>query len=487
MFLKDRKKISCLLFAAMLGMSGLTGCGSKSTEVTEYGLIQSADAEDAGNDNNDNKSAENQDAIVEQNAGKCLSDMLGGSDLEFTKSFTLDGKSASIDVAYHVNEADSLSIYNVTTISEQDVKEADIVKNLLGDSAVALNSESRQYLNTSFGDSPYIIYCCQYVSYHNGGNFNLTSHRTWVDEAMYYIHTYEGTKNNITYQLMVSYSQKYKEMAVAFYPKNVGEIVGDETLIECGTSSPDGIYYTYQGSLKQFKLDEIMADRPNACTLSDEELINYAKDTLKNDIYVDFPEEAISLYANVREILIPEDVKPTKGELVFVNDDIEKSENLSGAIRDGYEATVMYSLCNQKVMADTEIIDDRADEIQYGQIDINNSGVLGFIVTSKYIFGDTVTDNANILSFDKAMEAFVNGAMENLKATDIKKADDTILFDSANLVYFPVAVEGSTSQYNLVPAWSLEAENAKKQTIVRVLINATDGSYITSIYEPEND
>ena len=184
---------------------------------------------------------------------------------------------------------------------------------------------------------------------------------------------------------------------------------------------------------------------------------------------------------------MPEDVKPTKGELVFINDDIEKSENLSGAIRDGYEAIVMYSLCNQKVMADTEIIDDRADEIQFGQIDINNSGVLGFIVTSKYIFGDTVTDNANILSFDKAMDSFVTGATENLKATDIKKADDTILFDSVNLVYFPVAVEGSTSQYNLVPAWSLEAENAKKQTIVRVLINATDGSYITSIYEPEND
>jgi hypothetical protein len=35
----------------------------------------------------------------------------------------------------------------------------------------------------------------------------------------------------------------------------------------------------------------------------------------------------------------------------------------------------------------------------------------------------------------------------------------------------------------LTPAWSLEAQNSNYQTIARVLISATDGSYITTLHE----
>ena len=87
-----------------------------------------------------------------------------------------------------------------------------------------------------------------------------------------------------------------------------------------------------------------------------------------------------------------------------------------------------------------------------------------------------------ILSFDKAMDSFIEGASNNLDSSNLELADDTIEFGSVDLVYYPTKSENE-SEYMMVPAWSVEAQNKNKQTVVRVLINAIDGSYITALNE----
>ena len=40
----------------------------------------------------------------------------------------------------------------------------------------------------------------------------------------------------------------------------------------------------------------------------------------------------------------------------------------------------------------------------------------------------------------------------------------------------------SYTEYNLIPVWVMHADNSKRETMVTVLINATDGSYVDVFY-----
>ena len=120
-----------------------------------------------------------------------------------------------------------------------------------------------------------------------------------------------------------------------------------------------------------------------------------------------------------------------------------------------------------------------------GEIYINDSGVVGFNISSRYIFKETVTEGANLMNFDEAMDAFAKNAEANLTADDIELADETVKFESINLEYFPIPSADSANEYLLTPCWILEAENAKYQTIARVVISATDGSFVKVIHEKE--
>ncbi len=466
-----KKKFLVVVLAAMLGLSG---CGSKTTVVDDYGQV-----EDTSSD-----SSEKEAAAVQGNAGMTLTDMLGGSTVSYKKDFSINGKPATIDVVYAVNNDKDLPIYKVEPLSESNIDEATMVKNLLGDKAIAFNTEENKYLNENKEDSHYLIRCNQAITYHNHGQINFMSDSCpgWQDESSYYIHNYEGSYNGVTYQLLISYSKLYNEMSVCFFPKSVGELAGDSSLKYVDTSSIDGkLYEYYKNNVKIFDLDEAMGDRPNLCNKTDDELMESITTTLKDTINTEFPKEGISFYDNLNNLVIDESVEPRKCEAVFLGEDSVASDNLEGAVRDGYCATVMMSLNGYQLINDSVSLDEDREGIMVNTAFVNDSGTIGFNLAAKYSFKEKLADSADIMSFEKAMDSFVEAAPENLTSDNLEKADGNIEFSRINLVYFPVISAENSNEITIVPAWSIEADNKKKQTIVRVLINATDGSFISAM------
>ncbi|SEP89164.1 hypothetical protein SAMN02910369_00784 [Lachnospiraceae bacterium NE2001] len=467
---KKHKKIVGLALALMLMTSG---CGSTPTEVTDYGQTS------------ESLTSEGEDgSAVEESAGKGITDMLGGTELEASKSFQIAGKNATVNVIYNAKNLQNLSVYKVDSISESNLDEDAIVKTLLGDTAERITaSDDKKYLKYDDGDSSYVINTSLWILYHNGvkTNYFTDSVPLDTDDPSVFLHFYEGERNGIQYQLMVSYSKNYNELIISCYPKKVGEVVGDDSIDWAYYTCPDGNFYYYLQKLESYKIDEIMSDRPNACTLSNDEVTASAQQLLK-DLSLDIPEAAIDPYINMHDVIMSEGQEPKRLEVIFFNDAALETVNLDGAVRNGYMVGVMDSLNGLKIMQDTEKIDSDADQLSTGVMYINDDGVMGLDVTTKYLFQETVTDNATLLSFDEAMESFAKVAAENLTSEDIKRENGKIEFDKIDLVYFPIPTENS-NEYMLTPAWSLEAQNSNYQTIARVLISATDGSYITTLHE----
>ena len=468
--IKKGKKFASLMLALMLVASG---CGQTDTEVTDYGQSSGSDSETS---------------VMEESAGKSISDMLGGEELSANKSFSIAGKSATVNVAYNAKGLDKLSVFKVDSITEENLKEEDIVKALLGDSATLLDGSSdKKFLAAKDGDSEEVIITNSWVLYHNNvkSNYFADSAPLEIDDPTVTVHNYEGTHNDIPYNLLVSYSKNYNELILSFFPKNPGDVVGNDKLDHIDHSYPDGHFYAYQHSILDYDLESMMSDRPNTCSMTADEVNETVKNVLKNDLYLDIPEVALNAYDDMQRVEIPEGKDPVRSEVIYYNNDSLDSTTLDGGVRDGYYVTVMTSLCDLSVISEVDYIDYAADDLSGGEIYINDSGVVGFNISSRYIFKETVTEGANLMNFDEAMDAFAKNAEANLTADDIELADETVKFESINLEYFPIPSADSANEYLLTPCWILEAENAKYQTIARVVISATDGSFVKVIHEKE--
>ena len=480
MMKSNKKKLVGLFLAALLA---LPACGKTDTVVTDYGATESTNT--ASNSEDTNKKSDNGSGLPDS-SGKTLSEMLGGSQLEYSNNFSIDGKSAEINVIYNVNDTNNIAVYNVEPLTAENVNENEIVEKIFGGTGVAIQSSDREYLNFDKGDSQEIVYSAMAASYRNNDTYNYMSstHKAWIDEATYYSHTYEGTYNNTEYQLLISFSQTYNELIVALYPKDISKATGDDNLKYVTASCPDGNIYYYKDGLKSYNIPDIMSDRPNECKSSEEELNEKVTGTLKDILNLSFPNEGLIYDANLHEIVIPSDVEIQKNELVFFSDASFESATLEGAVRNGYQAAYLYSLCGLPIMPDTSKVDDsEAEEILSNTIYVNDSGVIGFDILAKYNFNETVSDSVGLLKFSDAMNCFVEESSNNLTNDMLKKSDDKIVFNSVNLEYYPIELENGTTQ--LTPVWALEADNSKKETIARVIINATDGSYVTTLFEED--
>ena len=234
MFKKGKKALALMLALTLMS----SGCGKTETEVTDYGQISDSEVE----------SSDSSSGAVEESSGKGISDMLGGTELEASKSFEIAGVNASVDVAYNAKDLKNLSVYKVDSISEDKVDEDAIVKSLLGDSATLISAtDGKKYLKTDDDDSSYVINTGLWILYHNDvkANYFSGSLPLDTDDSTVFLHVYEGERNQIPYELLISYSKNFNELIVSCYPKKLGAVVGNEDLEDLYYSCPDGLVYYY--------------------------------------------------------------------------------------------------------------------------------------------------------------------------------------------------------------------------------------------------
>ena len=467
------KKLAAVMLAMMFT---LTACGDKKKVVDDYGQVQDSD------------SAEDDKAPAQVSSGKKLTEMLGGDKLHFDKDFEIDSRKFNVDASVTVNETDRLSTYKVKMIDKSEINEDEIVKNILGDKAEPLNSSSRDRLTIENEDSVNLMSAIQYVLYRNGDSISARDGEspTWKEGGGYYIHVYEGLRNNIKYQLMVSYSEKHGEVTIAFFPIDLKELSHTEDADEVQVITPDGKLYAYKGStLTAYDASEVGDGSPNRCTKTDEELVQMIKSGLKEATGLDYPEECISLNANTYEVVLTEGAKPQKTELVFVNKEKLNSGDLCTAVRDGYQTTVMYSLCGQTIMPDNVMIDYDAYAMMGSYIFVNNDGIAGMMFNAKYTFEETVDESVEVISFEDAMECAVEAMQNNLNVTDLQVAADTVNIRDIGLMYYPDPIDENGKEAMLIPVWALEIRANRHTPIARVVIDARDGSFVKIMYPEE--
>ena len=488
-------KLKKIIVIVITSMFLLTGCGKKDIVLDEYGNgsaetadeISSADTTGNGSGNSlDNSSESDQESGQDSSdaMGKTLAEKLGGEIIEYHEDFSIGTKSANLDVRYSVRETDRLCEYKVKRIQESDIKEDDIVKNLFGDTGAKLTDSGRDKLDVDNGDSSFIIYSNMYSAFkHNHDiDFSKDGIPSWIDTDEYFLHNYEGEYNHIPYELMLGYSTKYSEMYIAFYPKNISDISGDAELDNFQTTDPNGMIYINKNSTtKDYNIPVVMEDRPNKCTLSDDELMSKVNEMLEDKLNLPYPEEGHSFYANLLDNVGNDKVEPIKCEALFFNQDPVLDETFSGGLRDGYACSLMIKFCNQKVLANAEI----SDGVYYysdkkNNMYVNNDGVFAFDMIVNCSFEEMISDDLQLLSFEDAMKAFVEQAQENIteeKAKDIGK----LSFRDLDLEYYPVPIEEGLDECTFTPVWVFEARN-DRGPVARVLINAKDGSMVELFY-----
>ena len=491
LFKKNKNtRIAAVILAAGLCLSG---CGKKEKdyEVDYYAGDTSAEAVTTDNTASDNDPASEaslslDDMVLMEGSGT-LEEQAGGKDLIFQDGITVQGKNIDFNLKYTVpEEVDRIPTYKMSVIDEDDVKEDEIVKSFFGDSATPLNGVNEIELKYPDDEDNMVFQTLQVlVDINLSGTtsfINLNNFSSWIDEDTFFAHVYEGKYNDIDYQLLIGYSRTYKQIYVSFYPKVIGEVVGDKNIDIITATGPDGMLYTtYKGKMLNFDIPSLMADRPNRSTLSDDQLLTNTINELHNTFNLDLPEDAISLYENVyfSYVMSAESTEnPNKCELLFLNDAAINSATLEGAVRNGYVVPITGQINHINVLYKTRVLNYLGADSQGGIFMVDDNGIIAIELIENYNFDEMLADNASILSFDKAMEAL---------KTNIEKDSDLIsgsnvTFENVLFMYYPVESPDNHDEYTLVPVWVV-ADKVQDLISNVVVVNAIDGSIIEVFHD----
>lgn len=510
MMLKFMKNSTARLALASLGMSLLlSACGQKSetisdiendTEVISATEVTTEDStedstEKVTENNLDNSSG---DAVHEMDSqmsvgisknGK-LSDKLGGTELSFSKEFTVGDTPVSMNIDYQVPDKDEIPICKVTKLTEEDVHEEEIVKNLLGETAVAL--KDKDVLDPEEGDSDRISNYVSSILALTTNNGVYQGSAAWYEDADLFLHTYEGTKDGIAYQLMVGYDRKNNEKYVVFYPKNMGDIVGDSSLDKFGYTCTDGYYYYWDVRGQReipFDMKTILADKENSCKLDKDELSNIVKSTMHDQLYIDIPENNIWFVHTKDENADKNDLKKAeKSDLIFFNSNEINEDNpeFPTAVINGSYGLFSNVINDFWIIPNADKLSAYSDIDRGGEFLVNDTGVVGFYIATKYNYSDIELDNTDLLSFEDAMNAFEKGISENLDTSELRVPMKNIDFTTMRLMYYPVPVSEGSNECHMIPVWVGDVDSPSSAPTadpeVRGIINAIDGSFIKILY-----
>lgn len=496
------KKCVAKAVAATLGISiALSGCGKKKAEFSDYGNLTVAADSDSGSESGENsdesssggKGTESKDkSSGKSKEDKTLAEQLGfepgDAQIPYTDEFMSAGKSVGMNFTFYFFDSENIPTYKIAFLSEDDVHEDEIVKKILGDTAVSLDPTKHKSLRTDLGDSQFIVACCQSIRYRNTKQYFSEDPLPWIDEKDYYYHVYEGTRYNVPYQLVVSYSSKFHEKVVCFYPKNPGDLVKNPNLKEIEITDPEGILYIDNGiyETKSYDTKTMMEDRPNECVMTNDKVLDMVQEAAQNELYMEVPRDSISLSSNFLvmnylELTDEQAEADKKSELIFINRGEVLESDLSNAVLNGYVASCTGAIARQPVLDDVENMSSVNALYGPSLYMVNDSGLVGCTCVSTYKFLEMVSENETILSFKDAMEDYKKHMGDNLDLARTNVKAEQYDVNIMSLTYFPQPVSEDSNEYYLVPAWLGGIERAG-DVKAWGLISAVDGSLIKIWY-----
>ena len=457
MTLIKRNSLTGFILAAAMVMS-LNACGNKdSYEIAEYGTETADTSKEAGEPENE--------AGVEGT----LDDRLGGSEFTFQKDITVRGVNVSFDINYKIyNEIDRIPIYSVRSVTEDDIQEEEIVNNIFGDSAEKLDEEGRE-LSVENGDSLRIIESGMnaYASFLNRNYSMGYKCAAWVEEEDFFIHTYEGSYRDVPYQMMIIYDREYEGIYYSLYPKNPGDVIGNDTCDHFAVNWGDGnmVLYDENAALGAvtpigINVNEALAGVENLTQSSSEEL-----EDMVHEIMTEKFECAVydGMISSAKEAGI---------EIIFYPGDSLHDPKLSGAVRNGYivsNTTLAGLLVYRKGMYGRFIGNPEAM--------VDDEGVFGIGLSKNYEFIDQVSPDSEILDFNSAMASLEKAVQDNIDSIMGTNTRKDLTIDYAELIYYPQPSPDTEGEYALVPAWESDIIDGNG-TVGIIYINAMDGSFL---------
>ena len=476
---KKSSFVSLALAAAML--MSLNACGTKDDyEVAEYGTETAGAAEDdntqieATVEEVEGETAEESDEKEQnqQSSEGTIADRLGGNKLSFQQDISANGINVKIDINYEAGNVGRIPIYKVRKSGKEDIHEEKIVENIFGDSAIKLDEEGREF-STENGDSREILeYGVSLYSMYTMSD--VREHPVWVDAENYFIHTYEGNYRDAAYQLMISYSEEFEHVCYALYPKNPGDVIGNEECDHMVIYHGDGNLVLYDDTAYAMSpvgvnVQEVMGDRPNLTKATDETLEDAVYEMLTGKF--DYNMRGVTLHST----------REYGEEIILYPGDSIKDPTFSGAVRNGYVVNGGGNLAGlniyNKILRYVYIASDAAT-FDLSNAYVDDDGVFGLGFMRCYEFEDEISSDCEILDFNNVMSSLVKAIEDNI--TTIKEATQlsNLQVTRVNLMYYPQPSPDNGDEYSLIPAWVVRIDSSSSD-IGNIVINAMDGSVVS--------
>ena len=497
-----------LFFSYLTGiMICFSACGKQAEDVTNYGEQNSANifSSEKGDPNTSTDETEGEShtdtseriEIKDASTGHKLSDWLGGKDLTWKSNFAVGSvpveANFTVGIAESVEDFDKqyqkepasivlwdtyeLPAWKVSGISRDNVNEEKIVKNLFGDSA----RKVERHLSLEYGDAKGIIEACHRCKMmtdlpQNPGNENYSSDSQEVsaqaDGEDYYWHTYEGTYLGLNYQLTIGYLGSDHKKVLAFYPKKLGDVVEAAQISNVVSAKNHQLIISQEDEFYVKDLDELSVAK-NRTTKNEESIRKEAEDFLRDQLLCSLYHGEVITHFN--------DERPT--DLVFITeedvwdefpDDGVMSENLYGAVVDGYLVNLDTSIGKQRFPADSA-----ADANNDGRLWITEKGVIGGTLYISYDYEECLTEQIAILPFEQVTGSMELIITENLDISKVK--GQALKLDDLEFIYYAYPYPNDPQKFTLIPVWKVSV--VSDQTIIcTVIMNAVSGSLIEIKY-----
>ncbi len=438
----------------------LTACGGEAEKVTDYGGESKNTTAVASSETAGTEGAEDPGNSTEGSGNSSVpalpAPQMDGSPI-YEKTFDLNGIPVEVGIKTVIRDADHFHSYQMKTVEYTAEKEKEIVQRLLGDSA----KEVRRDLSLEEGDSELIMDLIKSIEISISGDANVwakTKVPGWVDEDTFY-HVYEGIYRDVDYELLVA---KFSGggIRVGLFPKIIGDPIGAKDCnryMEVQTDLNGGGYTMINNTVVQ----KAMSDRPNRTQGSEEALIDTAESFVKDVLGMEIDRQDLVLTRGKGT------GNPTKTELLFLSEEAENSKTLEGAVLDGYRIDydmghtgLEFSMLNQGVLC------------------VTDQGVIGCTLDIFYEVDKVLSEDVQLLPFDKVMDSFQRGVKDKFEVSYVNGSK--LKFHMAELIYYPISPVDTPEEISLVPVWRFQAMS--NGPIGQVYINAIDGSWIEALY-----